>query len=152
MLRGLPTVNTAGVLGAHLHPSTVHLHDFADVSAFGVGGGGGGAADMTGGDTAASGWGIDSPGSHPHRSMGGDMGKHHHEQPFRQVIFAAAGHKIAVAPLPLFGEAQAASRYFSDRHGHKVHRHQLTVKSSVVLPFWRVLLVGGSDDKIRICL
>ena len=75
----------------------------------------------------------------------------------RQMIFAAAGHKITVAPIPS-GHAgapearveTAAPRYFADR-GHKVQRHQLTSKSSVVLPGWRMLLVGGSDDKIRIC-
>ena len=69
------------------------------------------------------------------------------------MIFAAAGHKLSVAALPLPGAAESvAPRYFYDRGGHKLHRHQLTVKACVVLPLWRMVLLGSQDDKIRVCI
>jgi hypothetical protein len=122
-LQGLPSVSTAGVLGAHLHSATVHVHDFVtNAGPSGLGGGGGG------GSAAAA-------------------PRH------RQVIFAAAGHKMSVAALPLPGATDAAlPRYFYDRGGHKLQRHQLTTKACVVLPLWRMVLLGGLDDKIRVCI
>ena len=168
-------MNTAGVLGAHLHPSTVHLLDVAGEIGNGspspaIGGGGGGGTDGSGGiggdlssaltspssgvgasgvlrPTSASSTSASSFSSAPSSFSSASSSS----SSFRQVVFAAAGHKMTVSPLPLRGEAQATPRYFSDRHGHKVHRHQLTAKSTALLPLWRVLLVGGSDDKIRIC-
>jgi hypothetical protein len=124
-VQGLPSVSTAGVLGAHLHSATVHVHDFVtNAGPAGLGGSGGG-----GGEDAAA-----AP-------------RH------RQVIFAAAGHKMSVAALPLPGATDAAvQRYLYDRGGHKLQRHQLTTKACVMLPLWRMVLLGGLDDKIRVCI
>ena len=69
------------------------------------------------------------------------------------VIFATSGHKIICAPLPPGGKEQTLKpRYFTDAGGHKIHRHQLAVNAVALLPLWRMLLLGGNDDKIRICL
>ena len=138
VLKGLPAVTTAGVMGAHLHASTIQVRDFVTGTAAQAAqqqqvlrGGGG------------SGGGLRGPGA------GGGGGA-----PRQQVVFAAAGHKITVAALPnVPGTVETATpRHFSDRHGHKVQRMHLTTKASIVLPLWRMLLLGGSDDKIRICL
>jgi hypothetical protein len=155
-LKGLPSVSTAGVMGAHLHSSTVHLHEFITSDNSNAAAAAAAAAAGGGGGSSRASYSSPSSPSAPY---------------YRQVIFACAGHKVSVAPLPsLAGGLSAALhraqqhpgatgvvdtaqvRYFSDRAGHKVQRHHLTTKASVVLPLWRMMLLGGSDDKIRVCL
>lgn len=122
-LKGLPSVSTAGVMGAHLHASTIHVHDFVTPS----------NNNKRSGDSAPAAL----PSNRQHQ----------------QVLYAAAGHKISIAALPSPGVSDTAvPRYFYDRGGHKIHRHQLTTKASVVLPLWRMVLLGGLDDKIRVCI
>ena len=128
-LKGLPSVSTAGVMGAHLHASTIQLHDFVTPSS-------------DGGSCGSNRPGNAAPSAPPPSS-----------RQCQQVLYAAAGHKISIAALPSPGSSETVvPRYFYDRSGHKIHRHQLTTKASVVLPLWRMVLLGGLDDKIRVCI
>ena len=70
---------------------------------------------------------------------------------FYPVVFGASGHKIVAASLPPHNtERTLKPRYFTDTTGQKVR--SFAVQSIALLPLWRMMLLGGQDDKIRICL
>lgn len=76
-----------------------------------------------------------------------------HQNATTRVLYAAAGHKIAVQKIPSDNskpEIKLERSYFVDRNGVKISRQKLSVQSLVLLPLRKLMLLGTEDGLIRV--